>query len=221
MNEKLIKLYSEKFLPKELDIFGLKFYHQIDDDLGISWSMRNPNDLSYNVEVLKGHIEDRVTSFAKISGIENHITKSFREKLSRFEHSPKFYLNKKDEEEIKNQSDSIKMIDFKNFKIPVRIKKITFEPGYDWIRMGVHFQIDEMFLKIKGTIPWLKKLDKEEINKIVNDNLYINDEFQQEYMYHLMSPELSIIENIPTIFNDDYTFIEIHYGFYYINGEHV
>ena len=42
-----------------------------------------------------------------------------------------------------------------------------------------------------------------------------------DYIYELMTPVTNIISTIPTLFNDEYTFIEIHYGFYYVNGEHV
>lgn len=220
ISSKLVKLYYDKFLPKELDVFGLKFYPSLNGDYDISWHMENPNDLSYNVEVLKGYLEDKVTDFIKLTGYD--ILRPQRERLSQFNHKPLFYLNDEDEQEIRKQSDTIKEINFENFKFPVRIKKVTFEPGYDWIRMEVYFVIENLHIKrkdSKGKI-WLQKLDKDESNSLINDNLYLNDEFQQDYMYTLMQPVTNVIWDIPTVVNTDYMFIEIHYGFYYPDGEH-
>jgi len=224
ISSKLVKLYYDKFLPKELDIFGLKFYPSLNDDFGISWRMENPNDLSYNVEVLKGYLEDKVTDFMKLTGYDTgyDMHRKQREKLSQFNHKPLFYLNENDEKEIKKQSDTIKVIDFNNFKFPVKIKKITFQPGYDWIRMEVYFIIENLHIKrkdSKGKI-WLQKLDKDESKSLINNHLYLNDDFQQDYMYTLMQPVTNVIWDIPTVVNTDYVFIEIHYGFYYPDGEH-
>ena len=223
IDPKIIQLYYNKYLPKKLDLFGILFYPTLDDDLGISWRMENPKDISYNVEVLKGYLESKVTDFFKLIGRSEELLKSPREKLARFEHKPNFYINSQDKQEIKRLSESIKKINYENYEIPVRIKKISFEPGYDWIRMDVSFQFEDIWIKRKGphNRDWLEKMDKDDASSYIRNSLYIDDDFQQDYMYTLMDPILSFINSEPTIVDTDYIFIQITFGFYYPDGEHV
>lgn len=119
---KLIQLYYNKFLPKKLDLFGILFYPTLDDDFGISWRMENSKDISYNVEVLKGYLEEKVTDFFTYIASEN-LDRMEREKLARFEHKPNFYLNSQDKQEIKRLSESIKKLIMKIMKYQLELKK--------------------------------------------------------------------------------------------------
>ena len=208
MDERLLILLDEKFLPKEFDLFGLKLHHELVGN-EIIWTMENPNDISYNIEVIKGYLEQKIIDFQKLAGIK--LERIERERLSKVKAKHNFYLNKKIENEIKEASKNINKIDFKTIRIDGNIKKILFEPGYDFITLNCYFDMKSV-KKIISTryMKYSQVVEKKEDIREVLTELFTDDTFFMDYLYDFFAPITSILNGEPLVVDRDYIFFEFN-----------
>lgn len=200
LDKKLLHILDKKFLPEVSDIFGLKLRHAIrgDDDL-LVWEIENPNNLPYNVEVIKGYLEKEIMTFEKFAGIK--LDRWQRERLSRVRNEDKFYLNQNLKNQIKQELRHLDYMEYDPYTIYGNTKNISFSPGYDYIRLESTFEIS---LAKKNSV----KLTDSEISEMI-DKLYDNEEFIMDYTYEFFKPITDILIEYPTLVDLDYIFFEI------------
>ena len=117
----------------------------------IIWDVANPNDYSFNYNILHNIIMDEFKSFARIMNIDLMLYQDF---IVKFWHKPRYnaYVGKKDKQEIEKILSPKTKINFKSddveFDIDCRYKKFKVYPT------GQHTEIegDYDFLKIKKSI---------------------------------------------------------------------
>jgi hypothetical protein len=69
MQNRLLSIYIKQLNPP-INIYGLILHPQIVDD-SIKWTMKNPNDLPYNIGVINGHLEELLYNFMRTTGTKD------------------------------------------------------------------------------------------------------------------------------------------------------
>ena len=157
----------------------------------IIWDVANPNDYSFNYNILHDIIMDEFKSFARIMNIDLMLYKDF---IVKFWHKPRFncYIGKKDRQDVEKMLSSKTKINFKSddveFDIDCRYKKFMVYPT------GQHteIEVDYDFLKIKKitypeeTVDIISKKDffnEVQIGPVYDDYLdFLYDDFLQDVM---------------------------------------
>ena len=202
MNEKLIKQFSELYLPKEIDFHGLKLYHELWTEKTIDWTLKNPKKISYNVNVLEGHLEEYLRDFSKLIGFTPN--KEDYKLLTKLNIKPDYFINKSDEKKIVELGKTIKEFSFKDIKSDCKIDKISLRPGYDFWEMDVELKLLNPAQKIKSKgLIWYKNLYGEELREAAY-KMYQDEDFFIDYTYTLMSPVYIFLSNHPTLYENDY-----------------
>lgn len=206
--KKLIQLYN-KFVKQPLNIHGIEFTHELKDDYGIVWTMKNRNDLSYNNQVFCGYIEEMASDFFR--EMDNPLSKEWREKLSICYVYPEFYLNSTDKNTLKNKIKEIKVFEHKGIVVKIdKINKFSIKPGYDYIHINLGIVVSE----INGV-----ELDDDGKGFLIG--LYDDHSFLMDTIYIMTSPVLSFLNTKPTLVNDDYMYFEFSYTFFDKYGEEI
>lgn len=211
MNEKLIKQFSELYLPKEIDFHGLKLYHELWTEKTIDWTLENPKGLSYNKNVLEGYLEEYLRDFGKLIGFipqqENY------KSLSRLDIKPDFFINKNDEKKITELCKTIKKFQFKDVESDCKVNKIKLRPGYDFWEVDVEIMLINPTEKIKsrGSI-WKKNLYGDDLKEIIHE-IYSDENFIMEYSTELMSPVYIFLRDHVTLYDSEYMYTQFHIGF--------
>jgi len=157
----------------------------------IIWDVANPNDYSFNYNILHNIIMDEFKSFARIMNIDLMLYQDF---IVKFWHKPRYnaYIGKKDKQEIEKILSPKTKINFKSddveFDIVCRYKKFMVYPT------GQHteIEVDYDFLKIKKitypeeTVDIISKKDffnEVQIGPVYDDYLdFLYDDFLQDVM---------------------------------------
>ena len=157
----------------------------------IIWDVANPNDYSFNYNILHDIIMDEFKSFARTMNIDLMLYQDF---IVKFWHKPRYnaYIGKKDKQEIEKILSSKTKINFKSddveFDIDCRYKKFMVYPT------GQHteIEVDYDFLKIKKitypqeTVDIISKKDffnEVQIGPVYDDYLdFLYDDFLQDVM---------------------------------------
>jgi len=157
----------------------------------IIWDVANPNDYSFNYNILHNIIMDEFKSFARIMNIDLMLYQDF---IVKFWHKPRYnaYIGKKDKQEIEKILSPKTKINFKSddveFDIDCRYKKFMVYPT------GQHteIEVDYDFLKIKKitypqeTVDIISKKDffnAVQIGPVYDDYLdFLYDDFLQDVM---------------------------------------
>ena len=185
--------FYDKFLnrqPIEFEGLFLEPSYNKKNDI-IIWDVANPNDYSFNFNILHDIIMDEFKSFARIMNIDLMLYQDF---IVKFWHKPRYnaYIGKKDKQEIEKILSSKTKINFKSddveFAIDCRYKKFMVYPT------GQHteIEVDYDFLKIKKitypqeTVDIISKKDffnEVQIGPVYDDYLdFLYDDFLQDVM---------------------------------------
>jgi hypothetical protein len=185
--------FYDKFLnrqPIEFEGLFLEPSYNKKNDI-IIWDVANPNDYSFNFNILHDIIMDEFKSFARIMNIDLMLYQDF---IVKFWHKPRYnaYIGKKDKQEIEKILSSKTKINFKSddveFDIDCRYKKFMVYPT------GQHteIEVDYDFLKIKKitypqeTVDIISKKDffnEVQIGPVYDDYLdFLYDDFLQDVM---------------------------------------
>ena len=185
--------FYDKFLnrqPIEFEGLFLEPTYNKKNDI-IIWDVANPNDYSFNFNILHDIIMDEFKSFARIMNIDLMLYQDF---IVKFWHKPRYnaYIGKKDKQEIEKILSSKTKINFKSddveFDIDCRYKKFMVYPT------GQHteIEVDYDFLKIKKitypqeTVDIISKKDffnEVQIGPVYDDYLdFLYDDFLQDVM---------------------------------------
>lgn len=114
----------------------------------IIWDVANPNDYSFNYNILHDIIMDEFKSFARIMNIDLMLYQDF---IVKFWHKPRFncYIGKKDRQDVEKMLSSKTKINFKSddveFDIDCRYKKFMVYPTGD----DTEIEVDYDFQKIR------------------------------------------------------------------------
>ena len=185
--------FYDKFLnrqPIEFEGLFLEPSYNKKNDV-IIWDVANPNDYSFNFNILHDIIMDEFKSFARIMNIDLMLYQDF---IVKFWHKPRYnaYIGKKDKQEIEKILSPKTKINFKSddieFDIDCRYKKFMVYPT------GQHteIEVDYDFLKIKKitypqeTVDIISKKDffnEVQIGPVYDDYLdFLYDDFLQDVM---------------------------------------
>lgn len=185
--------FYDKFLnrqPIEFEGLFLEPSYNKKNDI-IIWDVANPNDYSFNFNILHDIIMDEFKSFARIMNIDLMLYQDF---IVKFWHKPRYnaYIGKKDKQEIEKILSPKTKINFKSddieFDIDCRYKKFMVYPT------GQHteIEVDYDFLKIKKitypqeTVDIISKKDffnEVQIGPVYDDYLdFLYDDFLQDVM---------------------------------------
>jgi hypothetical protein len=185
--------FYDKFLnrqPIEFEGLFLEPTYNKKNDI-IIWDVANPNDYSFNYNILHDIIMDEFKSFARIMNIDLMLYQDF---IVKFWHKPRYnaYIGKKDKQEIEKILSPKTKINFKSddveFDIDCRYKKFMVYPT------GQHteIEVDYDFLKIKKitypqeTVDIISKKDffnEVQIGPVYDDYLdFLYDDFLQDVM---------------------------------------
>ena len=185
--------FYDKFLnrqPIEFEGLFLEPTYDKKNDT-IIWDVANPNDYSFNFNILHDIIMDEFKSFARIMNIDLMLYQDF---IVKFWHKPRYnaYIGKKDKQEIEKILSPKTKINFKSddveFDIDCRYKKFMVYPT------GQHteIEVDYDFLKIKKitypqeTVDIISKKDffnEVQIGPVYDDYLdFLYDDFLQDVM---------------------------------------
>jgi hypothetical protein len=142
--------FYDKFLNRQpIEFHGLILEPIYDKKDGvIIWDVANPNDYSFNYNILYNVIRDEFKSFANIMNIDLMFYRDF---IVKFWHKPRFncYIGKQDKKEVEKILTSKTEINFKSdeieFDINCRYKKFRVYPTGD----HTEIEVDYDFLKIK------------------------------------------------------------------------
>lgn len=186
--------FYDKFLNGQpIEFHGLFLeptYNKKDGE--IIWDVANPNDYTFNYNILYNVIRNEFKSFA---GIMNIDLMFYRDFIVKFWHKPRFncYIGKKDRQDIEKILSSKTKINFKSdeieFDIDCRYKKFTVYPTGD----HTEIEVDLDFLKIKKITYPEKTVDiisKEQFfsflhtkNSVYDDYLdFLYEDFLQDVM---------------------------------------
>ena len=174
-NNKLLSLFLKDLEPP-VNVNGLILNPQIGFD-SITWEIKNPNNLSYSTEVVKGHIQDLLYQFQITTGTKDLPEwKNCWNKYCQINDSD-VYINKQLSNDINQQCDrlnSIKLMDDgKVLTADCYVRDWSIEYP-DTEALSVHVALE------------LSNPQIEEIGEIDNDTL---SEFIEEFRYNDTSQE--------------------------------
>jgi hypothetical protein len=218
MTENLFFKYFLKFIGIKFNYEGISVIHEkTDDKLNMFWYIDNPNDLSYNEEVLKGVIENRFSRWIEMSGSlgREYNSKNYYAKVSNLTNSKKFYLNSTDQSELNKITDKIYKLKYKDFYSDIRIKNLKFTTDVDIIEIETGIILLNPSLIVKsGNKIWLKKLSGDELVEKI-DELNNDEHFFQEELQDLFPDVSTFVKSKPLLFDDDYMFYHFISSGYY------
>ena len=185
--------FYDRFLnrqPIEFEGLFLEPTYDKKNDI-IIWDVANPNDYSFNYNILHNIIMDEFKSFARIMNIDLMLYQDF---IVKFWHKPRYnaYIGKKDKQEIEKILSPKTKINFKSddveFDIDCRYKKFMVYPTCQ----HTEIEVDYDFLKIKKitypeeTVDIISKKDffnEVQIGPVYDDYLdFLYDDFLQDVM---------------------------------------
>jgi hypothetical protein len=206
---KLLSLYL-KYLNPPVNIHGLILHPKLVDE-SIKWKLVNPDDLSYNVGVINGYIEETLYNFMKMTGTIDIPEFSDWPKYCKLSANPdKTYVNKELRTKINNACNNFNTIEL--IDDGRELVSDCFVKDYDF-----NYQNPESFnfyISLELTNP---KIDGEDVN---DDFL---EDFFKEFIYNETSTdqELDIFWNIirivfdyPTMYDNSYMYSNAIVGYF-------
>ena len=212
---KLLSLYL-KTIGSPVDINGLMLYPKLIDD-SIEWKLKNPNDLSYSVNVIEGHLEELLNDFMKMTGTGNSpVWKDSFSKYCRLgNNSSLFYINK----ELKNKVDKscsdfnyIELFNEDEEKLSSDCHVMNWDIGYegtDVFNFYISLQLSNS--RIDG-----KNIDNDELSDFISDFIYVDTALEQEL--DLVWNIIQVIMDNKNMFDTGYMFSNAVIGYFDDNG---
>lgn len=200
-----IWIFYDKFLNRQpIEFHGLFLepnYNKKENE--IIWDVANPNDYSFNYNILHRLIMDEFKSFAGIMNIDLMLYHDF---IVKFWHKPRYncYIGKKDKQEIEKILSSKTKINFKSgyveFDIDCRYKKFMVYPTDEHTDIDVYYD----FLKIKKFTNNKETFDvssKDEFLSFVYGDYMVNDDYL-DFLYD------DFLQDVMTIFSSNVRFFD-------------
>jgi hypothetical protein len=113
LNNKILKIYIDKYINGELDFYGIKLIPTITDNKGMVWNVENPKNLSFTNYAASNFIYDSLLEYHALLGDSNLSYIELVRKISSY-----CYFNFGDEitneffEELNKEASKIKNIEF-------------------------------------------------------------------------------------------------------------
>ena len=200
---RLLYIYFHKFLKPSYDFHGLTLRPNFLPNEGlIRWSVENPQDKSYFMEILISFTEELFITFCQL--LEGEIGSGFYRNNSRyacsFEQTNKYYyINKSDDQKLLNSIKQITKIDYKNiFYSDVECTYVNIYPAEDFtitIGMKLLNPHNEQHSKLINT-----ELS-EAIFELIEDDFFYSD-----YLFDLFHPVINVITNLPLLYDHTWMF---------------
>jgi hypothetical protein len=219
-HENLLKLYL-KFLGGTLDFYGIKLIPSLSDDSRtINWRLENPNDISFNRNVIKHFIYDSYQHFISITvGYSDKSWAGFIRYFAphlKLSDIPEYYLSQETKESLEVASKNIKEITYN-----ISSKKLTFDINI--FKYWISFRYEEEIL-IESKIDVLGVRD-ESGKKYANEFIsFFISELERsanivEFVDVVLGELADVIWNSPTLCDKDTNFINTNAGFYDLDGK--
>ena len=200
---RLLYIYFHKFLKPSYDFHGLTLRPNFLPNEGlIRWSVENPQDKSYFMEILISFTEELFITFCNLLGgeIGSGFYHNNRRYACSFEQTNKYYyLNKSDDKKILNSIKQITKIDYKEeFYSDVECTYVNIYPAEDFtvtIGMKLLNPQDKQHHKL---------IDAELKDAIID--LVEDDFFYSDYLFDLFHPVINVITNLPLLYDHTWMF---------------
>jgi len=200
-----IWIFYDKFLNRRpIEFHGLFLeptYNKKENE--IIWDVANPNDYSFNYNILHRFIMDEFESFAGIMNIDLMLYRDF---IVKFWHKPRYncYIGKKDKQEIEKILSSKTKINFKSvyvtFDIDCRYKKFVVYPTGEHTDIDVNYDFIKItkFTKNEETFD---VISKDEFFSIVYNSNMVYDDYL-DFLYE------DFFQDVMTIFSSNVRFFD-------------
>jgi hypothetical protein len=209
MTNILLPIYIKQLNPP-VNIHGLLLHPQIVDD-SIKWSLKNPNDLPYNIGVINGYLEELLYNFMRRTATKDSpMWDNCYEKYCRLDGNPnQKYVNKELRTKLNNawnKFTSITLEDEDELKSDCFVKDWDF--GYE------RNEILNIYVSLELTNPKINNID------VDDDTL---EEFIKGFIYNDTAGEqeldsiwdiTKIILDYPTMFDNEYMFTQAVIGYF-------
>ena len=224
LNNRILSLFYSKFLTKDVkDYYGMKYTSLMGQDGRIQINFTNPENLSFNPEVLKGQKEEFVLDFLKLIGfIRGWEEPLFKELLNRIDilydgkkiNNRVVYLNSSDTQLLNILSKSIVVYDIEGFYSPC---SVTFENAY--IEAEDHIQLNLNVKLLNPTYKNDKHLSDDELKDAIQE--VIESDNGYDYSMIFADSLVGFFWNNPLLMDTDYMFITSSLDFFDKNGEKI
>ena len=161
--EQPIKFFYTKYLKKNpIEYKGIYLhptYHEEEDVL--TWEIENPEDYSFNGEILKGEIVNEFKDFCVLVNLDFYGT---QRRVYLIENMPDgwYFLNKKDRNFIETTFSNKKYLEF-------NADGSQFMLNFTYKRFWIHINSDIIELNVKGNFNGVK-IDKDGREHILDNN---------------------------------------------------
>jgi len=204
LNGRVLSLFYDKFLSsKSKNYHGLEYTVKLDDDGQINIDFKNPKKLSYNPEVLLGHVEELIVDFLRLFGRSSDywdqpLFKTLKEKFRLTvdgSSDKQVYLNEKDLNKCRMAAKTIHEFKLEDFYSPCVVE-------YDYADSDGESIL--VSLKVKLLKPEFKGkfVEDDELKLALREVLY--GDYGQDYEHEFGGPVLSVFWNNPLLIDQDY-----------------
>ncbi len=217
-NNKMLKIYIDKYIDGELDFYGIKLIPTITDNQGMVWNVENPKNLSFTNYAATMFIYDSLLEYHALLGDANlNYTESIR-KISSY-----CYFNFGDEitdvffEKLDKEASKIKNIEFpginksQGFYSDCKVKVVNLFSDDNELELSLDVFLKNATDNLTGEI-----IDDEEkisdiIGKLIDDGYIfdLEDYFSQNI--------LNLISGDKRVFDMDTSYTRIS-PIYFFNG---
>lgn len=201
---KLLKLYVDRYLKGKIDFDGLYIIPHLNEDNKISWTIENPNDLSYSLYPIKVKIRETFNDFLRMIGVpfsekttEHMEIRQLYGSLVKLHNIENIYLSKKDGEKLKREIFKERKIKFSDYDT---VYELTCQ-GFEYEVMAYHEEIRlEAYVKILE----LKNLKTDEILDRKDTEKLLEEIYESGDIRELSDNVLAIPSNI--LYNNERIF---------------
>ena len=209
MQNRLLPIYIKQLNPP-INIYGLILHPQIVDD-SIKWTMKNPNDLPYNIGVINGHLEELLYNFMRTTGTKDlPMWDNCYEQYCRLDGNPnQKYVNKELRTKLNNawsKFTSITLEDEDELKSDCFVKDWDF--GYE------NDEMINVYVSLELTNPKINNIDVDDdtLEEFIKGFIY-NETAQEEELDSIWNIT-KIILDYPTLFDSEYMFTQAVIGYF-------
>lgn len=192
---KLLQLYVDRYLKGKIDFDGLYIIPNLKEDNKISWTLENPNDLSYSLYPIKVKIRETFKDFLRMIGVPFSLQTTEHMEIRQlygslvYKNIENIYLSKKDGEKLKREIFKERKIKFNDYDT---VYELTCQ-GFEYEVMAYH---EEIRLEAHVKIHELKNLKTDEILDRKDTEKFLEEIYESGDIRELSDNVLAIPSNI-------------------------